>query len=257
MVLKENYTILALIATLFTWILTIVGSATVFFFKKINKNIMDASIGIAAGIMLSASFWSLLKPSIDNAKVLNQKAWLVISAGILLGGLLIYITDKIFEKKIGKKSKKKKIYLMLLSITIHNIPEGLAVGIAFGSIKYHIPGANLLSATMLALAIGLQNIPEGSAISLPLRREKFSRIKSFILGSLSAIVEPIFGIIGAILALYIQNLMPVLLSFAAGAMIYVIVQELIPESQTNQNKSLMAMFTLLGFILMTILDTIM
>ena len=235
---------------------TSLGSAMVFFFKKINKNVMDASIGIAGGIMLSASFWSLLKPSIDNAISLNQKPWLVISIGIFLGGLLIFISDKIFQKKLGNNVKNKKVYLMLLSITIHNIPEGLAVGIAFGSIKYHIPGATLMSAIILAIAIGLQNFPEGSAISLPLRRENYTRKKAFILGSLSAIVEPIFGVIGAMLSLYIKNLMPILLSFAAGAMIYVIIQELIPESQTNDNKSLMAMFTLMGFIFMTILDTI-
>jgi len=138
---------------------------------------------------------------------------------------------------------------------MHNIPEGLAVGIAFGSIKYNIGTANLTSAIMLALAIGLQNFPEGSAISLPLRREKYSRFKSFLYGTLSAIVEPIFGVIGAILTLKINNLMPILLSFAAGAMIYVIIQELIPESQTNENKSLMAIFTIIGFTVMMILDT--
>ena len=251
-----NYTLFALYATLFTWFITMLGSSTVFFFKKINKNVMDASLGIAAGIMMSASFWSLLNPAISNAKEIKQTPWIVISLGFMLGGLFIFITDKIFQKKLNKKSKsQKRLILMILSITMHNIPEGLAIGIAFGSIKYHIASANITGALMLTLAIGLQNFPEGSAISLPLRRENYSRTKSFIYGSLSAIVEPIFGVIGALITLKIKYLMPFLLSFAAGAMIYVIIQELIPESQTNENKSLMAMFSIIGFTIMTILDT--
>lgn len=252
----NNYTLLALLATTFTFLLTVLGSSTVFFFKKINKNFMDASLGIAAGIMMSASFWSLLNPAIDNAKVLKQIPWLVISIGFIIGGIFIFITDKFFQKKFqNNKKKNKRLSLMILSITMHNIPEGLAVGIAFGSIKYGINGATLANTLMLALAIGLQNFPEGSAISLPLRRDGKSRFKSFIYGSLSAIVEPIFGLIGAILTIKIQYLMPFFLSFAAGAMIYVIIQELIPESQTNENKSLMAIFTLIGFTIMMILDT--
>lgn len=248
-----NYTLLALYATIFTFLLTTLGSSMVFFFKKINKNFMDASLGIASGIMMSASFFSLLNPALDNAKSLNQIPCLVISSGFILGGLFIFITDKLFQKKL--KNKNKRLSLLILSITMHNIPEGLAVGIAFGSIKYGINGATLTNALLLALAIGLQNFPEGSAISLPLRRDGYTRFKSFIYGSLSAIVEPIFGVIGAILTIKIQNLMPLFLSFAAGAMIYVIIEELIPESQTNENKSLMAIFSLIGFIVMMALDT--
>lgn len=248
-----NYTLLALYATLFTWLLTILGSSTVFFIKKINKSFMDASLGIAAGIMMSASFWSLLNPAIQNAKELRQISWLVVTFGFMLGGLFIFVADKIFQKKSNLKNNR--LPLMILSITLHNIPEGLAVGIAFGSIKYGVPGASLTNAIMLSLAIGLQNFPEGSAISLPLRRDGISRTKSFIYGLLSAIVEPIFGVIGALLTIKINYLMPIFLSFAAGAMIYVIIQELIPESQTNENKSLMAIFTLIGFSIMMILDT--
>lgn len=256
MIHSNNYTILALFATLFTWFITMLGSSMVFFFKKINKNIMDASLGIAAGIMMSASFWSLLNPAITNAIELKQRPWVVVSIGFLLGGLFIFITDKIFQKKIKRKNRnEKRLFLMILSITMHNIPEGLAIGIAFGSIKYNIVSANITGALMLSLAIGLQNFPEGSAISLPLRRENYSRIKSFIYGSLSAIVEPIFGVIGALITLKIRSIMPILLSLAAGAMIYVIIQELIPESQTNDNKSLMAIFSIIGFTLMMILDT--
>ena len=249
----HNYTLFALYATIFTWLLTVLGSSMVFFFKKINKNFMDASLGIAAGIMMSASFWSLLNPAIENAKNLKQISWLVVTIGFLLGGIFIFITDRLFQKKLN--TKNKRLSLMILSITMHNIPEGLAVGIAFGSIKYGLDSATITNAIMLALAIGLQNFPEGSAISLPLRREGYTRTKSFLYGCLSAIVEPIFGLLGAILTIKIQHLMPIFLSFAAGAMIYVIIQELIPESQTNDNKSLMALFTLIGFSIMMILDT--
>ena len=251
----NNYTLLSLYATLFTWFLTIMGSSMVFFFKKINKNVMDISLGLAAGIMMAASFFSLLNPAIVNAKALKQIPWLIVSIGFIIGGIFIYLSDLYFNYRFkNKPNKNKRLFLMILSITLHNIPEGLAVGIAFGSIKYHIADANLTNALLLALAIGLQNFPEGSAISLPLRRENYSRTKAFIYGSLSAIVEPIFGVIGAILTIKLTTFMPIFLSFAAGAMIYVIIEELIPESQTNKNKALMALFTLIGFIIMMILD---
>ena len=240
---------LALYATLFTWLLTILGSSTVFFFKKVNKTYMDISLSIAAGIMLSASFFSLIIPAIETSKYLRQIPWLIVSIGFILGGLFIFITDKIFQNKFHRNNKS--IMLLILSITMHNIPEGLAIGIAFGSISNN----SITSALLLALGIGIQNFPEGSAVSLPLRRENFSRFKSFLYGSLSAVVEPIFGVIGALLTIKLHYLMPLLLSFAAGAMIYVIIQELIPESQTNKNKSLMTITTLIGFTIMMILDT--
>ena len=250
-----NYTILALFATLFTWFLTILGSSMVFFFKRINKNIMDIALGLAAGIMMAASFFSLLNPAIETANSLKQIPFIIVSIGFIIGGLFIYLSDIYFSKRFkNKPNKNKRLLLMILSITLHNIPEGLAVGIAFGSLKYHLINASLSNALLLALAIGLQNFPEGSAISLPLRREGYSRFKAFVYGSLSAIVEPIFGVIGAILTIKINYLMPLFLSFAAGAMIYVIIEELIPESQTNKNKALMALFTLIGFIIMMILD---
>ena len=250
--LNTNFTLLALYATLFTWLLTILGSSLVFFFKKSNKTQMDTSLSIAAGIMLSASFFSLLNPAFNSAKLLNQKPWLVISIGFLLGCLFILLADRIYSKKQNKRTP-----LLIMSITMHNIPEGLAVGIAFGSVKYGINGVTLISAIMLAIAIGLQNFPEGAAISLPLRRDGYTRYKSFLYGSLSAIVEPIFGIIGALITVKISYLMPTLLSFASGAMIYVIVKELIPESQNNKHKSLMTLLLIIGFLLMMILDTIM
>ena len=252
-----NPVIQAFIATLFTWGMTTLGAAIVFFFKKTNRNLMDAMLGISAGVMIAASFWSLLAPSIEMAENLGMIPWLVASTSFMAGGLLLFIGDKIYtklEQKSKKKGHKKRSIMLLLSITLHNIPEGLAIGVAFGSIIYGLSGATILSACILALGIGLQNFPEGSAVSLPLRREGYSRIKSFLLGSLSGIVEPISAIIGAILVIKVQTFLPYCLAFAAGAMIYVVVEELIPESQSNKRKDLMALFTLIGFSIMMILD---
>lgn len=247
-----NYVYQALIATLFTFFITVLGSAIVFFFKKVSKNIMDAMLGFAAGVMTSASYFSLLAPAIDASEELNFKPWLITFIGFFAGGLLLFVADKFFDKIFTKKHKR--ILMLISSITIHNIPEGMAVGIAFGSVFYGISGATTISAIMLAIGIGLQNFPEGSAVSIPLIREGMSRKKAFIYGSLSAIVEPIFGVIGAILVLKVRILLPFFLSFAAGAMIYVVVSELIPESQTNEKKDLMAIFTIIGFSIMMILD---
>ena len=247
-----NYVYQALIATIFTYFITLLGSAIVFFFKKINKNIMDAMLGFAAGVMTAASYFSLLAPAISSSTELNLTPWLITFIGFFAGGMLLFIADKIFNKIFTKKNKR--ILMLISSITIHNIPEGMAVGIAFGSVFYGISGATTLSAIMLAIGIGLQNFPEGSAVSIPLLREGMSRKKAFFYGQLSAIVEPIFGVIGAILILKLRILLPFFLSFAAGAMIYVVVSELIPESQTNEKKDLMAIFTIIGFSIMMILD---
>lgn len=249
----------ALLATLFTWFITCLGASFVFFFKKINKNIMDAMLGFSGGVMIAASFFSLLSPAIELSKKLNMTTWIVISISFLSGGLLLFIGDKIFDYFTKKNNNKKlnslKRSLMLISsITLHNIPEGLVVGVAFGSIIYHLDGATLASTLILTLGIGIQNFPEGTAVSLPLRREGFSRLKSFFFGQLSGFVEPIAGLIGVCLAIKIRTLLPYLLSFAAGAMIYAVVVELIPESQTNEKKDLMALFTLIGFSIMMILD---
>ena len=250
--LNINYVYQALIATLFTYFITLLGSAIVFFFKKINKNIMDAMLGFAAGVMTAASYFSLLDPAISSSEELNLTPWVITFIGFFSGGMLLFIADKIFNKIFTKKHKR--ILMLISSITIHNIPEGMAVGIAFGSVFYAISGATTLSAIMLAIGIGLQNFPEGSAVSIPLLREGMSRKKAFFYGQLSAIVEPIFGVIGAILVLKMRILLPFFLSFAAGAMIYVVVSELIPESQTNEKKDLMAIFTIIGFSIMMILD---
>ena len=252
-----NVILQAFFAATFTFLITSLGSALVFCFKKVNKNISDIILGISAGIMLAASYFSLLNPAIESAKTLSNCAALVVAFGFFLGGLLLFTTDKIFSKLMKKKKKKdnsKKIFLLVSSITIHNIPEGLSIGVAFGSVFYGLPGATTLAALGLALGIGLQNFPEGCAVSLPLRQAGMSRMKAFLIGALSGLVEPIAAVIGAILVLKVQFVMPILLSFAAGAMIYVIVEELIPESQQNSNQDIVTLYTLVGFIIMMILD---
>lgn len=261
--LQASPVLQAFVATLFTWGVTALGASIVFFFKRVNKSALDAMLGFAAGVMIAASFWSLLSPAIEMAENLNMISWLIVFLGFFSGGLLLFIGDKcydLYEKRNPKKhheSKNKsfKRCLMLIgSITLHNIPEGLAVGVAFGSLAYGLNGSNLAAAITLAIGIGLQNFPEGSAVSLPLRREGYSRKKAFFYGQMSGVVEPIAAVIGAILVTKIQYLLPFLLAFAAGAMIYVVVEELIPESQTNKKKDLMALFTLVGFSIMMILD---
>lgn len=252
-----NPVLQALIACLFTWSVTALGAALVVFFIKVNKNILDAMLGFSAGVMIAASFWSLLSPAINLAETLKMNVMMVVTISFILGGLLLFLGDKIFNKLENKDNNIKKSIMLISSITLHNIPEGLAVGVAFGTIAYGLEGATLTSACVLALGIGIQNFPEGTAVSVPLRKYGLSRKKSFFYGQLSAIVEPISGIIGAILALKIRTLLPFLLSFAAGAMIYVVVAELIPESQSNKRKDLMAMFTIIGFSLMMVLDVML
>lgn len=252
-----NYPIQALIASLFTWGITSLGAAVVFLFKKVNKNTMDAMLGLSAGVMLAATFWSLLSPALEMAENLKLISWLIVSLGVLSGGLLLFIGDKIFDRITKKKTNShsiKRSLMLIFSITLHNIPEGMAIGVAFGSVFYNLEGATLAAAVMLAIGIGIQNFPEGSAVSLPLRREGMSPKKAFFFGMLSGIVEPISAVVGAVLVIKVQVLLPILLSFAGGAMIYVVVQELIPESQTNKKKDLMALFTIFGFLLMMIFD---
>ena len=250
----------ALIATVFTWAVTMLGASIVFFFREVKKSIMDALLGFSAGVMIAASFWSLLSPAIELADSMNMISWLVVFLGFFSGGLLLFLGDKLYDfiqrknDKIKISEKVKRSFMLVFSITLHNFPEGLVIGVAFGSLAYSIEGSTLASALTLALGIGLQNFPEGSAVSLPLRRDGFSRKKAFFFGQLSGVVEPIAAVIGAILVLKIQSLLPFLLSFAAGAMIYVVVEELIPESQSNKKKDLMALFTLIGFSIMMILD---
>ena len=214
-----NHVTQALIATIFTWSVTALGAALVFFFKKVNKSVMDAMLGFAAGVMIAASFWSLLSPAIEMAESLNMISWLVAFLGFFSGGLLLFLGDKLFSLfdnllKKENQSQIKRSVMLISSITLHNIPEGLAVGVAFGSIAYNLEGASFMAACLLALGIGLQNFPEGTAVSVPLRREGFTRKKAFIFGQLSGIVEPIAGVIGALLVTKIRVLLPFLLAFA-------------------------------------------
>ncbi len=258
-----NPILLALFATLFTWGITALGAAMVFFFKSINKKILDSMLGFAAGVMIAASFWSLLKPAIEMTKSDGGIPWIPAVIGFLSGGAFLLLIDKILphlhldlpiESAEGIKTSWQRSILLVLAITLHNIPEGLAVGVAFGAIAVNFPSASLAGAIALAIGIGLQNFPEGAAVSIPLRREGLSRLKSFWFGQLSGIVEPIAGVIGAFLVILIKPMLPYALSFAAGAMIFVVVEELIPESQRDKNTDLSTIGAMLGFAVMMFLD---
>lgn len=252
-----NPSIQALLASIFTFLITSFGAASVFLFKKYNKTLLDIFLSFSAGVMIAASFFSLINPAMEMSKNLDLVPINVLVIGILGGTLLLFIGDKLFERKIKISKDKKRISLLIFSIVLHNIPEGMAIGVAFGSVVYGLDGATVGAAITLAIGIGIQNFPEGSAISLPLLGSGISKTKSFIIGSLSAIVEPISAVIGAILVLKVNVILPYLLAFAAGAMLYVVVEEIIPESQNTEKKDLMAFITILGFSLMMILDIVL
>ena len=249
----------AMIATTFTWGVTALGALVVCFFKNLNKKVLSTILGFSAGVMIAASFWSLLAPAIDLSFELGYIAWILPAMGFIVGGLFVLLSDKFLDKVLkNKKSLKdsdslKRSILLVSAITIHNIPEGMSVGVAFGGIASGVPGMTLIGAIMLALGIGIQNFPEGAAVSLPLRNEGYSRMKSFMLGQASALVEPISAIIGVVLVLTIRSILPFLLSFAAGAMIAVSARELLPES-INENKNLATVGLICGFAIMMILD---
>ncbi len=251
-----NPIIQTIIAATFTWSITALGAALVFIFKKPNKAMMDAMLGFAAGVMIAATFWSLLNPALEMASKLKMNSCLIVTIGFLMGGLFLFLGDRIYNH-FNKNGAKKRCFMLILSMTLHNIPEGLAIGVAFGSVLYGLEGATSASALLLALGIGIQNFPEGTAVSLPLKRDGYSSKKAFFIGQLSGIVEPIAAVLGCILVQKIQTILPFVLAFAGGAMIYVVVQELIPESQTNEKKDLMALFTLIGFSIMMILDVVL
>lgn len=260
-----NPIIQALLATLFTWGVTALGAALVFFARTIRQRVMDGMLGFAAGVMIAASFWSLLAPSIEMAEELNygKLVWIPPLVGFFLGAFFLWVIDKIIphlhpgfamSEAEGIKTSWHRSILLVLAITIHNIPEGLAVGVAFGALAFHLPSATFAGAVALAIGIGIQNFPEGTAVSIPLRREGISRWKSFFYGQLSGVVEPIAGVIGAAMVLIARPLLPYALSFAAGAMIFVVVEELIPESQHAGNTDLATMGAILGFMVMMTLD---
>lgn len=255
---EMNPVMQSLIAGIFTFSITALGAFVVCFFKECNKKVLDTVLGFSAGVMIAASFWSLLTPSIDLSTTLGYSAWLFPSLGFIFGGLFVLISDKIVDvvmdkKEITNKVSLKRKILLVSAVTIHNIPEGLSLGVAFGGLALNIEGLSALGAIMLAIGIGIQNFPEGASVSLPLRSEGVSRFKSFLIGALSAIVEPISAVIGAILVSKIRSFLPFLLSFAAGAMIIVVARELLPES-IRENKNLSTIGLILGFIIMMILD---
>lgn len=254
----------ALLATLFTWGVTAAGAAMVFLTRKVNQRLMDSMLGFAAGVMIAASFWSLLAPGIEMAKQMGHIPWLTAVIGFMGGGIFMRLTDKFLphlhpglemENSEGVKTSWQRSTLLVMAITLHNIPEGLAVGVAFGAVAAGLPSATIGGAIALAIGIGIQNFPEGAAVSMPLKREGLGTVKSFFYGQASGFVEPIAGVIGAAFVLHMQHILPYALCFAAGAMIFVVVEELIPESQMKQeNIDLVTMATMLGFSVMMILD---
>lgn len=253
----------ALIGTCFTWFLTALGASVVFFFKSINRKVFDAMLGGAAGVMIAASFWSLLAPAIEMAEEAGDIPWIPALVGFLSGGAFLWSVDKILphlhrgfptQEAEGVKTSWQRSVLLVLAITLHNIPEGLAVGVAFGAAAAGHPAASIGAAVALAIGIGIQNFPEGAAVSVPLRREGLSRYKSFMYGQFSGMVEPVAGVLGAVAVIYMQPLLPYALSFAAGAMIYVVAEELIPESQAEKHSDVATIGVMVGFAIMMTLD---
>lgn len=258
-----NPVLQALLGTLFTWGVTALGAAGVFFFKSIRQRVLNTMLGFAAGVMIAASFWSLLAPAIQMAEENGGPAWAPAVIGFLLGGGFLWLVDRILphlhlgmalDRAEGIKTHWQRSVLLVLAITLHNIPEGLAVGVAFGAVGAGLPAATLAGAVALALGIGIQNFPEGAAVSIPLRREGMSRWKSFLYGQASGMVEPVAGVLGAALVLIIRPLLPYALAFAAGAMIYVVVEEIIPEAQQEEDTHAATFGAMLGFALMMLLD---
>lgn len=251
----------ALYATLFTWFLTAFGASFVFFFKNMNRVVLDGMLGFTGGVMIAASFWSLLAPAIEMSNGEGFVKVIPAAVGFGLGALFIFGLDKIlphlhinFQETEGVKSPWQRTTLLVLAITLHNIPEGLAVGVLFGGVAAGIPEASIAGAVTLAIGIGIQNFPEGIAVSMPLRRMGMSRWKSFMYGQSSALVEPIAGVLGAVAVTFFTPLLPYALAFAAGAMIFVVVEEVIPETQQDKNTDIATLGLIGGFIVMMTLD---
>lgn len=254
---------LALCATLMTWGLTALGSALVFFFKSINQTVLNSMLGFASGIMIAASFWSLLNPAIEMARAMGVAPIVPAVSGFVGGGLFLFLVDRLLphlhagldaSKAEGIKTSWQRSVLLVMAITLHNIPEGLAVGVAFGALGLSGSPATFGSAMALAIGIGIQNFPEGAAVSIPLRREGMRRRKCFMIGQASGVVEPIAGVLGAFLVVAMQPILPYALAFAAGAMIYVVVEELIPEAQQHGSSDFSTIGAMAGFAVMMLLD---
>ncbi len=254
----------ALLATLFTWGVTALGAGTVFFVRAVNRRLLDVMLGFAAGVMVAASFWSLLAPAIEMAEENSSlPAWFPAVAGFLLGGVFLRGIDYVLphlhlnlplDRAEGVPTSWQRSILLVLAITLHNIPEGLAIGVAFGAAAADLPSTSVAAAVALAIGVGLQNFPEGVAVAMPLRGEGMSRLRSFWYGQLSAVVEPLAAVLGAAAVLTMRPLLPYALAFAAGAMIFVVVEEVVPESQCNGNSDLATLGAMVGFAVMMMLD---
>jgi ZIP family zinc transporter len=262
--MNQAAVIQALLGTIFTWGITALGAATVFMFKQINRKLLDTMLGFAAGVMIAASYWSLLAPAIALSEEMGGvPPWFPAAAGFVLGALFLRIADRLIPHlhlgmpmadAEGPKTGWQRSVLLVMAITLHNIPEGLAVGVAFGAVAVGYPGASLAAAVALTIGIGIQNFPEGLAVSVPLRREGLSRWKCFMYGQFSGLVEPVFGVLGALLVVLMRPILPYALAFAAGAMIYVVIEELIPEAHEHKNIDIATMGAVFGFTVMMILD---
>lgn len=254
----------ALIATTFCWLVTAAGASLVFFFKTMHRGVLDGMLGFTGGVMVAASFWSLLNPAIEmSERLYPTMKWMPAAVGFFLGAVFLFILDKMLphlhinfkdEEKEGVKTQLHKTTLLVLAITLHNIPEGLAVGVLFGAAATGMDGATITGAIALAIGIGIQNFPEGFSVAMPLRRAGASRLKSFWYGQLSAIVEPIAGVLGAFAVIYMQPILPFALAFAAGAMIFVVVEEVIPETQRDKYTDVAVIGFIGGFLVMMMLD---
>ncbi len=258
----ENPVVLALIGTGFTFLATAAGAAVVFFVKKqVNINAHKAFLGFASGVMIAASVWSLLIPAVEMAKEQGVAEWLPAASGFAVGGLFLFLLDRLLphlhvgeNKPEGLKSSFKRTTMLVLAVTLHNIPEGMAVGLSFALAAESGSGMGLAGAIALSIGMALQNFPEGAAISLPLRKEGLSRTKSFVYGMLSGIVEPVAGLVGVLLAVSVAQIMPFFLAFAAGAMIYVVIEELVPEAHAGEHSHAGTIGAMIGFVLMMVLD---
>jgi ZIP family zinc transporter len=254
---------LALIAGCFTWGATALGAAVVFFTRSTGRRFLDTMLGFAGGVMIAASFWSLLAPAIELSTGGRFPAWIQVGFGFLIGGIFLRIVDRLIphlhlgfpeSQSDGPPSGHQRSTLLVLAITLHNIPEGLAIGIAFGAVAAQLPASTIAGAIALAIGIGIQNFPEGVAVSLPMLREGFSPRRSFFYGQISGVVEPLAAVLGALAVVAVRTLLPYALAFAAGAMLFVVVEEVIPESQIHGNTDRATMGTLLGFVVMMALD---
>ena len=253
----------ALLATCFTWGVTALGAAAVFLTHQVSRRVLDGMLGFASGVMIAASYWSLLAPAIALSEDLGLSSWYPSTVGFLAGALFLWTSDRVLphlhigfrlEEAEGIRTGWPRSTLLVLAITLHNIPEGLAIGVAFGAVAANLPSSSFPAAVALAVGIGLQNFPEGLAVAVPLRREGMSRLRSFWYGQLSAVVEPVAGVLGAFAVLSARELLPYALAFAAGAMIFVVVEETIPEAQREGNTDLATMGAIVGFAVMMVLD---